>query len=688
MAKERSSKRAADSSSDVKRNKKTKLWRARDILAQTPDKSISASTLDVPKFVDARKFEIEQLERAMLKSKMSGTKRAFQTVPRGLRRRTASHNVKRVPSRLRNRAKREMETDNTPSIGEKKLRGHDRVVKDSIDRKLKRESDGKPIQPQDCVGINRLASPPMIKLKFAKRQKDKIWLPTHVWHAKRAHMVNKWGFSIPQRPSEKSYRATHRAHTVSGAVAWDTSYVGTLLLKGEYNGIVNVLRQFLPSQAWSTIVSSGTRCWEGIFSDGEISLGPCLIYWNSLKNENENEKREIFVRLHPAIYESAFKIIAAKSSGVGVECEDLRYAIGSIDLLGSKSLTSLQTILHPDKSLDTTKSWCTLSGVANSTALPNCIIITMNIADPRLFPIDKPLKTSGGNIQDLILQWPSDMAKHSEIVSSSSRQASYDAQLTLKELDRGKGAELRGEENPYKSQYTNYSIPIVLLKRQDGETWTLLLPWGWVLPIWHCLMRVHHIRIGGLNQQHQLAFERGHTFFPVDYPNTPAGQNYNEEKRLASKSEWDRRPAAKRVSYDAVSTKDEVRGEHGDPFSCDWEYLSRISNNSHQLMQVKIKYLHRGSPNDRARIYSLTDDSRSQWKALLTTEEIDLSTYPICPGSENLIGYVTTGTFNLAEGSGFGVGSIISSATDRDNLCLVRNIGTNVARLARWTIIC
>jgi ribonuclease P/MRP protein subunit POP1 len=184
-----------------------------------------------------------------------------------------------------------------------------------------------------------------------------------------------------------------------------------------------------------------------------------------------------------------------------------------------------------------------------------------------------------------------------------------------------------------------------------------------------------------------LAFERGHTFFPIDYPNTAAGQNYNEEKRLASKSEWDRRPAAKRVSYDAVSTKDDVRGEHGDPFSCDWEYLSKISNNSHQLMQVKIKYLHRGSPNDRARIYSLTDDSRSQWTALLTTEKIDLSTYPICPGSENLIGYVTTGTFNLAEGSGFGVGSILSSATDPDNFCLVRNIGTNVARLARWTVI-
>ena len=44
---------------------------------------------------------------------MSGSKkalssRAFQQVPRDLRRRTASHNVKRVPKRLRARAAKEV----------------------------------------------------------------------------------------------------------------------------------------------------------------------------------------------------------------------------------------------------------------------------------------------------------------------------------------------------------------------------------------------------------------------------------------------------------------------------------------------------------------------------------------------------------------------------------------------------
>lgn len=701
-----SSKRTAERPNDSKNYKRSKLRRARDILAQTPDKSISTNTLDVPKFVKAREFEIEQLEKAILNSKMTGAKRAFQSVPRSLRRRTASHNVKRVPSRLRDRAKKEMETDNTPTLSklkkDKKLRGHDRVVKDCESKSLRRESSGQPLVPQDHVGkSNELAQSPNIKLKFAKRQKNKVWLPTHVWHAKRAHMVTKWGYSIPQRPSEKSYRATHRAHTVSGAIAWDTSYIGTFILKGQYEHIASVLEKFVPSLAWSPVVSSGTRCWEGMWSSTPSRfLGPCLIYWNppNLAQSGKDVIRQVMVRFHPAIYETAFRMVvheAETTSNSNVICEDLRYAIGSIELLGSKSLSSLQSILHPDKSLSSFKNWVSLSGVANSTSLPNCMALTMKVADPRLFKNkakDRPNRSSSETIIDLISQWPSaSMASDCQIFSASARQTSYDTQLSLKELDRGKGAELRGEKNPYASQYTNYSIPIILLKREDGESWSLFLPWGWVLPFWHCLMHIPHIRIGGIDQHHQLAFERGFAYFPTDYPNTLAGKENNRENSLALQNEWNRKPAAKRLSYHAVRTADFAQGEHGDPFCCDWNYLGNIYKDLDSMAQVSIKYLHRGSPLDRARIYKIDEETKAEWKSLLTTKDIDMSNYPVSPDHFHLIGFVTTGAFNLSEGSGFGIGSIVLCAiepqTDSENLCLVRNVGTNISRLARWSII-
>ena len=89
--------------------KRAKTYDARALAVQTSDAALSATgDLDVAAFVGAREFEIRALEAGMQRSKAALTSRAFQKVPRSLRRRTASHNVKRVPRRLRARAKREV----------------------------------------------------------------------------------------------------------------------------------------------------------------------------------------------------------------------------------------------------------------------------------------------------------------------------------------------------------------------------------------------------------------------------------------------------------------------------------------------------------------------------------------------------------------------------------------------------
>lgn len=80
---------------------------ARAVATQTAFKAFKHGELDVDKFVRSREYEIQSLERGLINSKKALTKRAFQQVPRGLRRRTASHNVQRVPKRLRARARKE-----------------------------------------------------------------------------------------------------------------------------------------------------------------------------------------------------------------------------------------------------------------------------------------------------------------------------------------------------------------------------------------------------------------------------------------------------------------------------------------------------------------------------------------------------------------------------------------------------
>lgn len=83
--------------------KRAKTQDARNIATQNPPEQ-----LNVASFIQAREFEIKALESSMTRSNKSLSSRAFQQVPRNLRRRTASHNVKKVPKRLQARAKKEV----------------------------------------------------------------------------------------------------------------------------------------------------------------------------------------------------------------------------------------------------------------------------------------------------------------------------------------------------------------------------------------------------------------------------------------------------------------------------------------------------------------------------------------------------------------------------------------------------
>lgn len=91
-----------------RQNKRARTRDARQIAAQASGTAFKNGEIDVDKFVKARQFEIKALEDGMRNARKGLSTRAFQGVPRELRRRTASHNVKKVPKRLRSRAAREV----------------------------------------------------------------------------------------------------------------------------------------------------------------------------------------------------------------------------------------------------------------------------------------------------------------------------------------------------------------------------------------------------------------------------------------------------------------------------------------------------------------------------------------------------------------------------------------------------
>ncbi|KAF4124571.1 ribonuclease P/MRP protein subunit POP1 [Geosmithia morbida] len=322
--------------------RRAQVQAARVIPAQNADAALSKDgELDLQAFVAAHEFEIRSLEQSMATSKAAGTSRAFQQVPRGLRRRTASHNPKRVPKRLRARALREMDEDNTPTVESRKRRpGTTRAriraetakklrvlaarKRKKKDKKERQQEDGDAMEDEDGkvteerkdpaatktprppkIRRNALNDPPEPPSRFKKRQLNKTWLPTHAWHAKRARMTPPkeplWGFSIPTTPNEKIYRPVHRAQGDRGAVVWDVSYVSTIGLYGNSAGMERVLRRIGVSQdaCWNNKGRkwrAGSRSWSGMLAratkdGGRRQMCPGTIFWNPAAAEDEAQRQ-------------------------------------------------------------------------------------------------------------------------------------------------------------------------------------------------------------------------------------------------------------------------------------------------------------------------------------------------------------------------------------------------------------
>lgn len=757
--------------------KRAKLRSARTIMANNQEPALRDGRLDVPDFLAARKYEIQQMERAMQNSRQAAKQRAFQSLPRVLRRRTASHNVKRIPKRLRKRAEREMADDKTPALAKKnkKLRAYARVKQLALERRLQRAAGNKitklnPSIVYNRAGVNELANPPPGKAKFQHRQKDKkIWLPTHVWHAKRAHLETRWGFSVVKKPTQKAYRPTHRASNLAGAVAWDKSYVSTLILEestannGVLQKVICKLTNNEKTPAVSDRYTTGGRSWQGLLFDEKCNiLGPGLIYWS--KRPSDDASRRVLVRAHPAMFKAIFaffQLLQKESEKEEFTIYDCRFTIGSIDITGPASLPALASVLklQDDDDHKLSKLWKTLGSISNTESLPKNVVVTLDAKDPRFSYPPQPVRKvrSEDELVELITGWPENeqlLVKESALFTPDTLNESYKNQCSQKLVERRKRA--AGPGQPVKTSSDDPKIPVILFKNTNNS-WTVLLPWGWVLPVWHSLLHLNDVHIGGVEQEHQIAFESGRLYFPDDYPGTPAGVAAEFENSKERKDTWIRKPASKRVSYSRIKIregKDMKRGEEGSPFKCDWKFLARVVKNAEsdaaveieeditaehileelkqvneketavkpathrlksnksvyecpvlpsyvrfqnvlaksgseletetgvdklEIIPVRLNFVQRGSPSAPAHIYRLPegfDIAKHKKHNKITDDKI------VCPPTNHLIGFVTTGTYNLMEGNGSAVGSIL--ATSKGQYCLVRNVGSATTRLAKW----
>ncbi|KAK2736349.1 hypothetical protein FQN57_000799 [Myotisia sp. PD_48] len=869
--------------------KRTKIHDARTLVVQSSDASLSKTgELDVAAFVAARQFEIRALEAGISNSKNAASTRAFQKVPRNLRRRTASHNAKRVPQRLRARAKKEMVEDNTPTVTARRRKPTELLrlrletarrlqglnARSRAARRYAKKANANNSRPDGDHGVNIAPRVPKIKQnklshpatpisKFRKRQRYKTWLPTHLYHAKRARITEPksplWRFAVPITPTEKCYRPTHRAGGARGAIAWDMSYISTIGLEGREASIEGLLRDLgingqnawgIKGKKWR----NGTRTLDAwaLERDGEKRLiAPVRCIWcpmeeqadvdmlamETIHNLAKSKKaqpplRRMFIRVHPSAFLQLWEEIlrVAKIQKPRVVVEDLRFEIGSIEVTGPGATEALLGALvpvlpegvseWPEDSVE--NIWQSLTGLTNAASLPRNSLLAFDISDPRLRFPPRPLKNDpkiGDNstrLADTLASWPPDSTQ--SVPSLFSRMARLKASRLLpsqKALNRRKSQATPGANLPTLAH--DPRIPVLLYttggrnpsnSSNNQGTWTILLPWKCVVPVWYYtlyfpLSSGGNPRFGGLQEHQQLAFESGTPWFPGDFPGTKAGWTWETRQRRQQREEWERKPKGKRIEYGTIDLGTGKAGEIGHGWACDWERLisgvdsedrkksDKKSKNSNKkfkrksgskvktkrkakpsetedslkekesksvhppleiqqlepsiaslvlsqkeksseitppiqlclrkpaLATIQVTLFSRGIPTPRSRIYRLPASDhvlRSQWLSLLDQPVNDnvgneSPKHPPLPPESDLIGFITTGSFNLAAGKGTGVGAILlervslySPPTDcnvpapgmreqrisKEKLmrtCIVRAAGEKIGRLGRWEAV-
>ncbi|XP_067393163.1 ribonucleases P/MRP protein subunit POP1 isoform X1 [Emydura macquarii macquarii] len=249
-------------------------WRGgRQNISQEMPKYVTVST-----FAQARAAEINAMLKAV--TQKSSNSLVFQTLPRHMRRRAMSHNIKRLPRRLREIARKEAEK----AVHQKKEHSKSKC------RKARRRH------------IN-------LVVEFNRRQKKNIWLETHIWHAKRFHMVKKWGYCLGDRPTTKSYRACYRAMT-KHCLLQDLSYYCCLELSGKEEELLKVLARMCSIDTGPTFAA--VPCLSGRFQGAlvlyradrypEDMLGPITFIWKPKDGSDiTSEMRQLWIWTHPSL---------------------------------------------------------------------------------------------------------------------------------------------------------------------------------------------------------------------------------------------------------------------------------------------------------------------------------------------------------------------------------------------------
>lgn len=556
--------------------------------------------INIVEYAQSRASEIEALA-ADLTSK-TGNKLIFQLIPRSLRRRAMSHNIKRLPRRLHSLAKPEyekrMNTSKRPS------------------RKHRRR-------------------PKNLMAEYNRRQRKHVWLETHIWHAKRFKMEDRWGYRIPVHSTDKSIKASYRA-TRNHCQIQDISYMCCIEIVGEEDKILDGLSHLTSPKTGLTFGAksylSGTRegntCVYRYDTYPNHGIGCISFLWRPLTNEDdslESSKRQLWVWCHPSCYTELLDQlkICFKFSGdemdsmlsVSEKGDSQTFSTGEItirslkDLLNRHRLTGpssnqiLFEVLQPANILkkESDSHWWqkyyqktslslafthqgefieSLKKTSSPGEYAPHSVIGVTVGDPRIGRPEKRCSVTQST-EDIETDMCSDQlvpdVSMSALWYSAIREEVKATKMSDQKLNElksdifipGSLPDLGIEES---------RIPVILIQRPGvrqsssinyGCGWDVVLPQNWSMSFWlACIYR--GARAAGVRELESLALEQKIAYFPNDYPDTAAGRLHEQDWADKLKNKFEKRPPAKRCNYTKLGI--------ASPFCYPWDELIRDWN--------------------------------------------------------------------------------------------------------------
>lgn len=276
-------------------------------------------SLQTYKYVGDRVTEIKSLLDAI--NNPTQTKLVFQTLPRHMRRRAMSHCPKRLPRKYRQAHMSQMRKSGVP------------VKTKRPSRKYRRK-------------------PNNLLKDYIRRQRKNIWMETHIWHAKvtivilnlvrlltlylfqRFHMINRWGYRLPLRSCDKTFRSSFRASS-KYCLIQDVSYFGCIELVGNVETIQSGFQRLVSSRcnrgvAAKMYINGKRQGSVNLFKADSYpmgALGNVSFIWKPIENianakaDYMDDRRTLWLFVHVSFYDEVVNTISTVFDLKEVEVE-------------------------------------------------------------------------------------------------------------------------------------------------------------------------------------------------------------------------------------------------------------------------------------------------------------------------------------------------------------------------------